>query len=158
MSKMTEHPFGFTLPIPAGIPSRYDNHLKRGLSALEGLFQDEQARTARLSRGDAMVYEVYEIAGPQLAGELLMGVTVIHPGKVGREFYMTKGHFHSVRETAEVYFCLKAGMMVMTLRRAQWSHWPWKVLCGPVLRHRSVCTPARIASSCFCIPGKCGHD
>jgi glucose-6-phosphate isomerase len=164
MSKMTDHPFGFTLPIPAGIPSRYDNHLKRGLSALEGLFQDEQARTARLSRGDAMVYEVYEIAGPQLAGELLMGVTVIHPGKVGREFYMTKGHFHSVRETAEVYFCLKGeGMMVMETLEGETAVeplTPGKVLyVAPCWGHRSVCTSRQDdLVMFFAYPGNAGHD
>ena len=161
---MTKHPFGFTLPIPAGIPSHYDNHLKRGLSALEGLFQDEQARAARLSKGDAMVYEVYEIAGPQVAGELLMGVTVIHPGKVGREFHMTKGHFHSVRETAEVYFCLKGeGMMVMETLEGETAVeplTPGKVLyVAPCWGHRSVCTSRQEdLVMFFAYPGNAGHD
>ena len=30
---------------------------------------------------------------PEVAGELLHGVSVIHPGVVGNEFFMTKGHF-----------------------------------------------------------------
>jgi len=38
-----------------------------------------------------------------VAGELLFGVSIVHPGKVGNEFYMTKGHFHTVLETAEIY-------------------------------------------------------
>jgi len=161
---MTELPFAFTLPLPEGIPSKFDNHLERPLSSLEGLFFDELARKERLATGDAMVYEVYEIAGPQVAGELLMGVTVIHPGKVGTEFHMTKGHFHSIRETAEVYFCLKGeGVMVMETpegKTAVEPLMPGRVLyVAPRWGHRSVCTSRQDdLVMFFAYPGNAGHD
>ena len=67
-----------------------------------------------LAEEDTLLYEVYEIKRPEVAGELLLGISIVHPGKVGAEFFMTKGHFHSVLETAEVYYCLKGeGFMVM---------------------------------------------
>ena len=41
-----------------------------------------------------VLYEVYEIKRPELAGELMYGISIVHPGKVGEEYFMTKGHFH----------------------------------------------------------------
>ena len=61
-----------------------------------------------------MLYEVFELKRPEVAGELLHGVSVLHPGKIGDEYYMTKGHFHTVLETGEIYHCLQGqGYMVM---------------------------------------------
>jgi glucose-6-phosphate isomerase len=35
---------------------------------------------------------------------------------------MTKGHFHTVRDTAEIYYCLKGqGMMVMENSAGEWA-------------------------------------
>ena len=119
---MTDFPFVFTLPQPVGIPSRYDAYTRRTLSSLRGQYLDQQAYDAMLAKEDALVYEVYEIKRPEVAGELLMGVSVIHPGKVGREFFMTKGHFHTIRETAEIYYCMKGeGKMVMETPQGETS-------------------------------------
>jgi len=161
---MTDKPFAFTLPLPGGVPSRYDNHLTRSLSSLEGLFLDERARDEQLAQGDSVVYEVYEIKRPEVAGELLMGVSVVHPGKVGIEFHMTKGHFHCVRETAEVYYCLKGeGVMVMETPEGETAVeplMPGKVLyVPPRWAHRSVCTSRQEdLVTFFAYPGNAGHD
>ena len=93
---MTDIPFTFTLPSPDVIPSRYDNHIQRRLSALHGQFLDQASYEQMLDQEDSLLYEVYEIHRPQTAGELLTGISILHPGKVGREFFMTKGHFHAV--------------------------------------------------------------
>jgi glucose-6-phosphate isomerase len=67
-----------------------------------------------LAEEDRLIYEVYEVRRPEVEGEMLMGISIVHPGKVGDEFYMTKGHFHSVLATAEVYYCIRGeGYMVM---------------------------------------------
>ena len=96
------------------IPTHFDNHIQRRLSALRGQFLDQTAYQAMLERDDPVLYEVYEIQRPHEAGELLTGVSIVHPGKMGQEFFMTKGHFHAVLETAEAYLCLKGeGFMVM---------------------------------------------
>src|SRR5512133_1591049 len=111
---MPDIPFTFTLPYPQLIPSSFDNHIQRRLSSLKGQFSDTQAYEKMLAVEDSLIYEVYEIRRPAVSGELLSGISIIHPGKVGREFYMTKGHFHAVLDTAEIYICLKGeGCMVM---------------------------------------------
>jgi glucose-6-phosphate isomerase len=104
---MRDLPFTFTLPLPGVIPSRVDNHVQRRLSALRGQFLDQETYAKMLAKDDELIYEVYEIKRPEVEGELIMGVSIVHPGKVGREFHMTKGHFHSVLETSEIYYCLR---------------------------------------------------
>jgi glucose-6-phosphate isomerase len=161
---MTDYPFSFTLPIPAGIPTRYDRHLKRTLTSLRGQFCDAQAYEEQVAAGDALVYEVYEFHRPEVAGELLFGVSVIHPGKVGSEFFMTKGHFHTIRETAEIYYCVKGeGAMVMETPDGETAVellTPGKVLyVTPRWAHRSVCTSRQDdLVFFFAYPGNAGHD
>jgi glucose-6-phosphate isomerase len=119
---MPDIPFTFALPSPDVIPSHYDRHIQRHLSALRGQFLDMAAFEAMLAREDTLLYEVYEIQRPQVAGELLSGISIVHPGKVGREFFMTKGHYHAVLETAEVYLCMKGeGFMVMENPEGEWA-------------------------------------
>jgi len=111
---MTDQPFTFELPLPAFKPSRVDNHIVRRLSDLRGQFSDQETYEKMLAQEDCVLYEVFEIRRPEEVGELLMGISVVHPGKIGNEFFMTKGHFHSVLDTAETYYCLHGeGVMVM---------------------------------------------
>ena len=100
-------------PFPRSSQTRVDHHIKRPLSSLRGMFADAQAYETALAQGDILVYEVFEIKRPEAAGELQLGVPVLHPGKVGAGFFMTKGHFHSVLDTAEMYYCFSA--------KASWS-------------------------------------
>lgn len=161
---MPDIPFTFILPTPDFIPSQYDHHLKRHLSALRGQFMDQQAFEEMLAKEDTLMYEVYEINRPQVAGELLTGISILHPGKVGREFFMTKGHFHSVRDTAEVYVCMKGeGFMVMENTEGEPAVerlFPGRVLyVPPRWAHRSVCTSRQEDLVTFFIyPGNSGHD
>jgi glucose-6-phosphate isomerase len=157
-------PFTFTLPMPQVIPSRVDNHIERRLSALRGQFADEASYERMLAVEDRLVYQVYEIQRPEVEGELLMGVSIVHPGKVGQEFFMTKGHFHTVLETAEIYYCLRGeGFMVMETPEGEAAVEP---LCpGSVLyvpprwAHRSVCTSRQEdLVTFFAYPANAGHD
>ena len=99
-----------------------------------------------------------------MAGELLHGLSVIHPGRVGDEYFMTKGHFHTVLETAEVYFCLRGeGFMVMETPEGDWSVEPFRpnsvMYVPPRWAHRSVNTsPSDDLVLFFVYPGNAGHD
>lgn len=161
---MSDLPFTFTLPTPQVIPSKVDNHIERRLSALKGQFLDQATYDQLRAVGDPLIYEVYEIKRPEIAGELLMGISVVHPGKVGKEFYMTKGHFHSVIDTAEIYYCMRGeGYMVMETPEGDSSVEalsPGKVLyVPPRWAHRSVCTSRQEdLVTFFAYPGNAGHD
>lgn len=146
------------------LPSQHDNHIIRRLSAMKGQFFDQQAYQDKLADEDSVLYEVYELRRPEIAGELLHGLSIIHPGKVGREYNMTKGHFHTVLDTAEVYYCLRGqGYMVMETREGEWAVEPLapqKVLyVPPRWAHRSVNTsPDEDLVTFFVYPGNAGHD
>jgi glucose-6-phosphate isomerase len=161
---MVDLPFAFTLPMPEVIPTKVDNHIERRLSALSGQFLNQKIYTKMLSEEDKLIYEVYEIKRPEVEGELLMGVSIVHPGKVGDEFFMTKGHFHSILDTAEVYYCLRGeGFMVMETPEGDTSVEalsPGKVLyVPPRWAHRSVCTSRQEdLVTFFAYPGNAGHD
>jgi glucose-6-phosphate isomerase len=161
---MQDNPYSFGISLPEGIPTKYDNHITRTLSAMEGHFTDQQAYRAILSREDTVLYEVYELHRPEVAGELLHGISIVHPGQVGDEYFMTKGHFHAELETAEVYYCLNGkGVMVMETTEGDWAIEelrPGQVLyVPPRWAHRSVNTGQDSDLVTFFVyPGHAGHD
>jgi glucose-6-phosphate isomerase len=160
---MADRPSTFEMPATL-VPSRYDHHIRRRLSAMTGQFGDDAAYRRRLEQDDPVLYEVYEQKRPERAGELLHGVSVVHPGRVGDEFFMTKGHFHSVIDTAEIYYCLRGqGRMVMETPEGEWAVEelrPGRVLyVPPRWAHRSVNTGVgEDLVTFFVYPGNAGHD
>ena len=88
--------------------------IKRMLSEMEGMYLDNTKLKNMLKEGDIVIYEFYNMGLPENAGEIAFGTTILYPGKVGKEYFMTKGHFHSLLETAEVYYCIKGnGFLLM---------------------------------------------
>ncbi len=77
---------------------------------------------------------------------------------------MTKGHFHSILDTAEIYYCLKGeGIMVMETPEGETATetlTPGKILyVPPRWAHRSVCTSRQDDLVIFFVyPGNAGHD
>ena len=157
----------FTLNLlssPAITFDRYDNHIVRRLSSMRGQFYDQAAYAAMLEREDTVLYEVLEVRRPELPGELLFGLSIVHPGKVGEEYWMTKGHFHQVLETAEIYYCLQGrGYMVMETPEGECrleELAPGKLLyVPPRWAHRTVNTGLEEdIVTYFVYPGNAGHD
>ena len=161
---MKDSPFAFDISLPRGVLTAYDNHIVRKLSAMQGQYADAASYKALLSQEDTVLYEVYEIRRPEESGELLHGTSILHPGKVGDEYFMTKGHFHSILDTAEVYYCLQGqGMMVMETPEGEWAVEelrPGRVLyVPPRWAHRSVNTgDEQDLVTFFVYPGHSGHD
>ncbi len=161
---MKNKPYTFNLSAMTGLPNRWDHHYERRLSSMTGQFEDTTALDDILAEDNLLLYEVYEFKRPETAGELLHGVSVIHPGLVGNEFFMTKGHFHSLLETAEVYYCLKGkGVMVMETPEGEWDVQPFSpgsvLYVPPRWAHRSVNTSMdEDLVLLFVYPGDAGHD
>lgn len=159
-----DNPFSFELNGPEFIPSQYDHHIIRRLSSMVGQYLNLEAYQEILAKDDLVLYEVFEIKRPEVAGELLHGVSIVRPGKVGQEYFMTKGHFHTVLDTAEIYYCLKGqGVMVMESPEGDWAIeklCPGRVLyVPPRWAHRSVNTTGEGELVTFFIyPGNSGHD
>ncbi len=79
---------------------------KRHLSDLRGCFADATAYQAACAAGNPLVYTVAAVEPGHGEGDLHYGIGLIMPGKIGNEYYMTKGHFHAWRPAAEFYFGL----------------------------------------------------
>lgn len=71
--------------------------------------------------GDPEIYRVYALEVPERASELPCSTTVLQPGTVGEEFFMTKGHFHRQRDRSEVYLGL-AGRGLLVLATEEGDH------------------------------------
>ena len=82
---------------------------------LEGLYEDEAALATVISeRGDAVAYEVTDYKPSANTGDLIIGVTRMEPGKIGREYFMTRGHIHAKPNRPEMYYG-ESGFGVMLL-------------------------------------------
>lgn len=84
------------------------------LSDLRGYFTDEQAWETAIAAGDPVIYTVAGVEPATGDGQLHYGLGKLMPGRIGREYYLTKGHFHTFRAAAEIYVGLEGeGLMVL---------------------------------------------
>ncbi len=160
---MSAEPFAYFLNTQQ---PRIEGHkpVVRHLSSMRGQYYDTAAFDAHLAADDTVLYEVYIVERPAVEGELSSGLTILHPGKVGDEFFMTKGHFHAILETGEVYYCLSGrGCMVMETPEGDWhvaEMTPGAVVyVPPRWAHRSVNTSDTDDLVFFWVfPANAGHD
>lgn len=128
---------------------------------LVGVFADE--RTRLTMAGGRVVYEVEMLDTSSAPGELYTGVTHLQPGKVGDEFFMTRGHFHARREQGEVYFGLRGGGLLLLQNERRETRLE-KVFAGSVhvipgyTAHRLINTGSDILSALAVWPSAAGHD
>ncbi len=108
---MTKEPAPFTtlLDLATGRLDPERDVVERRVGDMAGMYLEHTG-----DGDDRLVYRVYAIPVPATAANVLSSTTVIEPGTVGREYFMTKGHFHEVRDRAEVYVGLTGeGCLVM---------------------------------------------
>ncbi len=136
---------------------------RKTLSMMKDMYLDVEAAEKILENDDPIVYEWYEMGCPERSGDVLFGTTVLYPGKVGNEYFMTKGHFHTITDTAEVYWTLDGeGYMVMENKAGDTIELPLKR--GEVCyvprgyAHRSVNTGDKPLRMFFAFDADAGHD
>ena len=124
-----------------GNTGRYEKRL----SDLAGLYQDGEAHAALVSTlGDPVVYDVEEFKPGTRSGDLIYGVTRMSPGRVGDEYFMTRGHIHACADRPEIYYGQRGeGLMLLkspARRDARPRDWTAQVICyvPPFWIHRSV--------------------
>lgn len=87
---------------------------ERRLSDLHGVFSNESAFDAARTDGDPVVYTVHAMEPGDGDGDLHYGIGTIMPGRIGNEYFQTKGHLHFWRPAAEVYIGIGGqGVMLM---------------------------------------------
>jgi len=135
----------------------------RYLSNVKGMFSDNDAYDKMIKEDNQLIYEFYELGLPETPGDLQFGTSTTYPGKVGNEYFMTKGHFHKIIDTCEVYYCLRGkGYMLMEDPEGRWEAQeltPGKVVYVPKsYAHRSVNVGNEPFTTFFVFRGDAGHD
>ena len=137
--------------------------IKRQLSKMNGMYSDQKAYE-HLIKDDPLIYEFYDCGILEKESSIAFGTSIIYPGKVGNEYFMTKGHYHNIMDTAEVYYCLSGcGYMMMETMRGNWE--TQKMIPGTAVyvpgnfAHRSINTSdSEPLVTFFAFRGDAGHD
>jgi glucose-6-phosphate isomerase len=157
-------PFGVQFDLVEGILRDPADHIVRNASDMRGYYADEEALQRLIaSHGDPLHYETFESPVPAEYGQVKFCISKLYPGVVGEECFMTKGHYHTVLETGEVYLCLRGqGLMMMKLSdgTCRWEQFVAgrMVYVPPYWAHRSINTGDEPLISLCLYPGDAGHN
>lgn len=137
---------------------------ERRLSQLGGCFFDPEAYEQALGREDSLVYRVTALEPADGPGNLHCGLGVLYPGKIGDEYYLTKGHYHERREAAEFYVGLSGnGVMLLEDEKSGASRLE-KLGAGTVVyvpghtAHRTINIGSEPLTYFGIYPADAGHD
>ena len=136
---------------------------QKKLSELSGIFEDKEA--FQKMNGDEIVYHVqmHDNGENGKNGGLFFGTSFLHPGKVGNEFYMTKGHFHEKLDAAEYYWCIEGhGYLILqdetgNCKVEEMKKGSLHYIPGGYA-HRLVNVGETLLSVGACWPSDAGHD
>ncbi len=139
------------------------DRINRKIKDLPDIFYDKKAFEELPV--ETIVYEVasYFPVAEGTEGGLFYGITYIHPGTVGEEYFMTKGHFHKIRNRAE-YYCTLHGEGMLLLMNEQGETWAERMFPGSIhfipghMAHRTANTGDSILSFSAFWPSDAGHD
>lgn len=157
-------PVKLTLAPGEGALHGSDGRYEKRLKDLEGLYQDADAFEALLALDDrSPVYWVENCQREQGPGGLITGLSVLEPGKVGDEYFMTRGHLHVKADRAELYVGV-AGHGVMLLDTLDGQSQAVEVRPGEAVYvpgywvHRSVNVGTERFATMFCFAADAGQD
>ena len=131
------------------------------LSELGGLFRDTAAFDKAVAAGDPVAYEVVDYRKEEC--DIAFGTTIMMPGKVGDEYFMTRGHFHERKECGEGYYTQSGqGLLLLESRDGEVRTVEMKPgVCAfipPEWAHRSINTgDEKLVFVWFCA-SDAGHD
>lgn len=136
-------PFSVSLDLAEGVMNDFTGKTERRASSMRGHYADKDALERLVAAGDPIHYEVFEKPVPEEYGHLMYCISKLQAGLVGNEYYMTKGHYHSVLQTGEIYLCLRGkGFMVMKTKDGKFAAEAMErgkmVYVPPYWAHRSV--------------------
>lgn len=131
---------------------------------LEGIYADSEAfKNAASPDPNRIVYRVHEMRPQQAIGDLIFGTTWMEPGRIGSEFFMTRGHIHARANRPETYYGESGqGLMLMESPEGETQIVEVKpgvmVYVPPMWIHRSVNTGDCPLVMSFCYPSDSGQD
>ena len=138
--------------------------LERRLSDLRGYFVDDAAYAAALAQTDSLLYTVANVEPAQGEGALHYGISCIMPGRVGDEYYMTKGHYHAWRPASEYYIGIRGAGILLLEDEASGACWSTPLIANSGAyvpghaAHRTVNTGTEPLIFLGIYPYNAGHD
>jgi glucose-6-phosphate isomerase, archaeal len=136
---------------------------RRYLADMRGMYIDAVEFNRRVDAENPLVYEFYELGCPKDPGDIAFGTSIVYPGQIGAEYFFTKGHFHTVLDTGEVYYCLSGqGFMLIENPEGDWH--ALRLTSGQAAyvpkryAHRSINTGSVPLVTFFAFRGDAGHN
>jgi glucose-6-phosphate isomerase, archaeal len=135
----------------------------RKLKDLKGIFQDQEAFNQMDLEQLAYTVQSWLPVADGTPGGLFFGASTIYPGKVGNEYFMTKGHFHAQSDRAEFYWGVQGKGMLILMDRER-NTWAEEVFPGSLhyiggeIAHRLANTGNEKLIVGACWPSDAGHD
>ncbi|MEQ8655840.1 MAG: glucose-6-phosphate isomerase [Hyphomicrobiales bacterium] len=157
-------PTAHTIDPETGALAAHTGRYQKHLSDLDGLYGDASAFAKTLKdSGDRIVYSVEDVRPQASSGDLIFGTTFMEPGRIGEEFFMTRGHIHATANRPETYYGESGeGLMLMEAPDGQVSILEVRpktmVYVPPLWIHRSVNTGDTPLVMSFCYPVDSGQD
>lgn len=137
--------------------------LTRKLSDLRGIFEDWHAFDAMdLNQVAYHVSSTFPVA-EGTPGGLFMGITYLMPGKVGDEYFMTKGHFHATLDRGEFYWGVEGEGMLLMMNEAR-EVWAERMFPGSLhyipggIAHRVANVGNSLLTFAASWPSDAGHN
>jgi len=130
---------------------------------MSGAYADTGAARQLINDGgDPVIYRAFDAPVPEERDHLVYRTTIISPGRVGAEYFMTKGHHHR-RDSAEFYLGMAgSGLMVLQDRTGDLRVEPLtsgvSVYVPPGWAHRTVNTGDDDLVFLAVYFGDAGHD
>jgi len=111
----------------------YDKKVVRTLKDMKKYFLDKDEVKKILKKKNSIIYTVFI---KKLELNKMIGLTVINPGSIGKEYYFTKGHKHK-KPLSEIYILLNGkGDLILQNKKS-------KVVC--LKRGEKIIVPGKSA-------------
>ena len=112
------HPLAAFFDPLTGTMTPCDRYRQVRLGDMRGYYLADRQGALATVEPAPLLYEVYELDVPAKDGEMIPCSTVIQPGRIGDEYFMTTGHHHNNGASAEIYYCLRGeGFLLMRHER-----------------------------------------
>lgn len=161
---MIKRPTSHLIDAASGALTAATGLYEKRLSDLSGIYADARAFDETASRsGSDIVYRVHEVRPSAPHGDLIFGTTFMEPGRIGEEFFVTRGHIHARSNRPETYYGEAGrGLMLMESPEGETSILEISprimVYVPPFWIHRSVNTGDEPLVMSFCYPADSGQD
>jgi glucose-6-phosphate isomerase, archaeal len=135
----------------------------RKIKDLPGVFQDQESYRNMDPEQPVYMVQAWLPVAEGTTGGLYFGVSTIIAGKVGNEYFMTKGHFHALSDRGEFYWGVQGKGMLILMDRNR-NTWAEEVYPGSLhyiegeVAHRLANTGDTKLVVGACWPADAGYD